>query len=392
VKPNAPQNLRYAKVPGQPIAQLMWDLPARASDGDTANRYVVYRFDHGTVAPSEIDDARNISLLTSLRSITPSVSSLNQTTYFVVTSLDQNENESVMSSVASISIPPVPLLAAPVSGVTNQIQGVMVSWKSIETASMYHLQVSSDSTFNTAFIVNDASVTDTARSVLGLSGQQKYFWRVRGLNAAGTGPFSETRSFTTGFPSTPVLALPTNFLTSAPANGTLAWAKQASAQTYHVQLSTTADFVTTNIDSSNMTDTTVAYANLDGSRIYFWRVAGTNPTGVSNWSDVWRFRTAVPTAVDRSSSSVPTEFSLGQNYPNPFNPETNIQFSVSSARLVQLTVYDVLGRVVAELLNETMQPGTYTLRWNGNASPSGIYFYRLTAGNFIDVKKMLLQK
>ncbi|MGE5313237.1 MAG: family 10 glycosylhydrolase [Acidobacteriota bacterium] len=392
VKPNAPQNLRYAKVPGRPIAQLMWDLPAKAADGDTAVRYVIYRFDHGSVQASELDDARNINQITSLRSVTPAVSASNQTTYFVVTSLDMNNNESAMSSVASISVPPSIALSLPASGSVNQPQGVVVSWKGVETASMYHLQVSSDSTFQTGFIVNDASITDTSKAVMGLTGQRQYYWRVRGVNAAGSGDFSQARTFTTGFPSTVVLAAPANYFASAPASGAVAWMKNPSAQTYRVQLSAGSDFSVNIIDTTGLSDTTITYANLDVPKIYFWRVAGTNATGVSNWSETWRFRTAVVAGVERSPSASPTEFSLGQNYPNPFNPETSIGFTVSAPRFVHLAVYDVLGREVSVLVNEHMQPGTYRMRWNGSGLPSGIYFYRMNAGNFNEVKKMLLQK
>jgi uncharacterized lipoprotein YddW (UPF0748 family) len=391
VPPNAPRNLRYAKMPGQPVAQLQWDAPARAADGDSASKYVLYRFDHGTVAPSDIDDARNIALVTSLKNVNPPVSTANQTMYFVVTALDANNNEGAMSGVASISVPQIIALAAPAQGAVNQIQGVSLSWKSTELAAAYHLQVSSDSSFQSGFIVNDATLTDTVKAVTGLTGQQKYFWRVRAVNAAGTGSFSESRTFVTGFPSTPVLAQPANYFASATVNGTVQWMKNTSAVSYRVQLSVGADFSTTVVDTQQVADTTLAYANLAPSKIYFWRVAGTNPTGVGNWSDVWRFRTLAPSAVERTPG-MPETYALDQNFPNPFNPETNIRFSVSSPARVTLTVYDVLGRSMATLIDREMQAGVYTAIWNGTYCPSGIYFYRLTAGNFTDVKKMLLQK
>ena len=91
-------------------------------------------------------------------------------------------------------------------------------------------------------------------------------------------------------------------------------------------------------------------------------------------------------------SFVPASFSLSQNYPNPFNPSTHVQYSISNLQFVKLKVFDVLGREVATLVNEQKGPGTYTVDWNASGFASGIYFYRLEAGTFVDVKKMLLLK
>jgi hypothetical protein len=92
-------------------------------------------------------------------------------------------------------------------------------------------------------------------------------------------------------------------------------------------------------------------------------------------------------------SLIPTSFSLSQNYPNPFNPETTIRYKLSAVSFVDLKVYDILGNVVATLVNETQQPGMYNVKFLVNSSLSaGIYFYKLTAGDFIQAKKMLLLK
>jgi PKD repeat protein len=88
----------------------------------------------------------------------------------------------------------------------------------------------------------------------------------------------------------------------------------------------------------------------------------------------------------------PTEYRLEQNYPNPFNPATTIGYQLPHAGHVTLTVYDVLGREVATLVNEVKQPGTYTVQWDVSAEASGMYFYWLQVGNFIDVKKLMVVK
>jgi serine protease AprX len=96
------------------------------------------------------------------------------------------------------------------------------------------------------------------------------------------------------------------------------------------------------------------------------------------------------------SSGKPLGFRLLQNYPNPFNPTTTIQFSIpvgTYGRTSQLQVYDLLGREVATLVDDVRPAGTYTVSWNPGATiPSGVYFYRLTAGTYSATRKMILQK
>jgi len=86
----------------------------------------------------------------------------------------------------------------------------------------------------------------------------------------------------------------------------------------------------------------------------------------------------------------PKEFILMQNYPNPFNPTTNIKYSIPNFGLVKLKVYDVLGREVANLVNAEKPAGTYEITWFVENLPSGVYFYQLKAGEFIQTKKMVL--
>ena len=85
-------------------------------------------------------------------------------------------------------------------------------------------------------------------------------------------------------------------------------------------------------------------------------------------------------------------YQLSQNYPNPFNPKTIIKYQIPELSFVTLKVYDVLGNEIAILLNEEKPIGTYELTWYADNLPSGIYFYRLQAGSFVETKKMVLIK
>jgi photosystem II stability/assembly factor-like uncharacterized protein len=110
----------------------------------------------------------------------------------------------------------------------------------------------------------------------------------------------------------------------------------------------------------------------------------------------------VPTGVGNSTTSTPAEYALFQNYPNPFNPTTHFRFTIGdfppeadaplAQRFVSLKIYDVAGREVATLVNETKNPGEYTVQWDGSGYASGIYFYTLRGGSFFETKKMLLVK
>lgn len=89
---------------------------------------------------------------------------------------------------------------------------------------------------------------------------------------------------------------------------------------------------------------------------------------------------------------LPTSFALTQNYPNPFNPATSFQIHVPQTEMVSVKVFDLLGREVATLVNEVKSPGVHTVKWDASRLSSGIYLYRLEAGKFVNVKKMILMK
>jgi len=90
--------------------------------------------------------------------------------------------------------------------------------------------------------------------------------------------------------------------------------------------------------------------------------------------------------------SLPQSFNLSQNYPNPFNPSTKIKFAVPKESNVNLSIYNVLGELVSKLVNEEKSSGIYEVEWNAIELASGIYFYRLQAGSFVETKKMVLMK
>ncbi|MFQ3597326.1 MAG: T9SS type A sorting domain-containing protein [Chloroherpetonaceae bacterium] len=102
--------------------------------------------------------------------------------------------------------------------------------------------------------------------------------------------------------------------------------------------------------------------------------------------------TALSVAADADKAKQPSVYALSQNYPNPFNPSTIINYQLAATNAVRLEVFDMLGRKVATLVNEQQSAGSYQATFNAVALASGVYFYRLQAGNFVETKKMMLVK
>ena len=100
----------------------------------------------------------------------------------------------------------------------------------------------------------------------------------------------------------------------------------------------------------------------------------------------------IPTNISSAETGVPGQFRLYQNYPNPFNPNTVIRYSLIENRFVILKVYDVIGKEVMTLVNEKLNPGNYKIEFDGSNLTSGVYFYKLTAGEFTETKRMMIFK
>ena len=103
------------------------------------------------------------------------------------------------------------------------------------------------------------------------------------------------------------------------------------------------------------------------------------------WNDI-------PIGIQNYSVELPTEYALLQNFPNPFNPVTNIRFDLPKSGFVKLVVYDMLGKEVATLINKDLQAARYVVDFNAEMLPSGMYFYKIQADDFVSIKKMMLLK
>jgi photosystem II stability/assembly factor-like uncharacterized protein len=114
--------------------------------------------------------------------------------------------------------------------------------------------------------------------------------------------------------------------------------------------------------------------------------------GTTNGFVCYRPISEMTTEVENQSNEIPSQFTLEQNYPNPFNPSTKIRYSVPQSSNVMIKVFDILGNEIETLFNGEKPVGTYEITWNAESLPSGIYFYKLQAGSFIETKKMIYIK
>jgi len=98
------------------------------------------------------------------------------------------------------------------------------------------------------------------------------------------------------------------------------------------------------------------------------------------------------TGIEEVNSDIPKVFTLKQNYPNPFNPRTTIEFSIPKTETVKLKIYNLLGQEVTTLVSDKLTPGEYKYTWDASQLASGVYYYKITAGNYVDIKKLILLK
>jgi len=138
-----------------------------------------------------------------------------------------------------------------------------------------------------------------------------------------------------------------------------------------------------------------AYANASQNTKVRFRLTSDASLQYDGWyvDDVviTKYCVGTPLAIG-NNNTIPERFSLEQNYPNPFNPVTQIKYGLASEGLVKLTVYDILGKEIAALVNEKQPAGKYAVDFDGRNFASGLYIYKIEAGSFTDVKKMMLIK
>jgi len=280
--------------------------------------------------------------------------------------------------------PPDPIiLFTPEDGATQLRPGFEMTWQQDDRADEYEIQIAKNEDFSPLGF-NRTLTAPRFGATQNLEFSTTYYWRVRGINSAGAGDWSETRTFTTIIekpePVT-LLTSPSENQTQVSVNTTFTWQESARAFDYVIQIAQGEDFETETVIELNSPDETVSVENpLEFATIYYWRVKATNVGGESDYSEPQQFTTVVQ------------ETAIRPNYPNPFNASTTIRFQLAENSEVVLDIFDTVGRRIATLVNEERPPGVYFEQFQGNRFASGTYFIRIVAGDFMEVQKMAIIK
>jgi len=158
---------------------------------------------------------------------------------------------------------------------------------------------------------------------------------------------------------------------------------------YELLIASDEQFNNLVLRASEIIDTTYSIQLQNGK--YFWKVKSYTSSSTYTFSNVMSFVVNIPTDVN-SEKDTPFEFYLDQNFPNPLNPSTTIKYSIPKSSQVSLKIFNMLGEELETLVNEEKTVGTYEVNWNAANLPSGVYFYRLQAGDFVQTRKMILLK
>ncbi len=259
------------------------------------------------------------------------------------------------------------------------------------------------------------TTTNTFLDVEDLLPGHTYWWHVQISNDGGAtfGAWSPTATFVVAAGAVavqPQVGSPSNGVRLSTSSPTLSWIlpiAPGAEQSYELTLSTSPDMS----DPIIYSDIPEPFFNLEAlvAGTYFWQVRSFGNGISSAHSGVGVFSTsAVSVGIenegdgsrsvdDPADKVVPDVFSLKQNYPNPFSPSTTIEYGVAETSGVTLRIFDVLGREVRTLVDQTVAPGQHSVRWdgtdvNGRRLPSGLYLYRMEAGSFSYTRSLVLMQ
>lgn len=263
-----------------------------------------YRFDLSTTAgfSSFVVSQSSIGDTT----FTPSVTLDNEQEYFWRVRASNAEGDGAFSATfsftTSVAAPGAPVLTSPANGAVDVSITPTFSWNAVTQglaktadgqtgADSYDLDVATDGNF-TSKVVSVTGLTGTSYDQATLSNGVQYFWRVRGVNTAGSGPWSATFNFTTvaGGSEQVTLSSPANGATGVDLSPTLVWNAVSGAATYQVQLSKQSNFTSVLLNLNSVGGTQTQLTGLEGSTTYYWHVRANN-TGAENWSATWSFTT-----------------------------------------------------------------------------------------------------
>ena len=314
---------------------------------------------------------------------------------------------SPVDSFTIMFVPATPVLAFPPDNAPNISINPILKWRRVIPAgqttpgdSNYVVNYWTFNLVGTKLLTAVTTSHDSSLAVIGLQTRARYYWQVMTTNQGGSSAFTAVDSFTTAteVPVAPGTVSPKG-ATGVNRVVVYIWSPVPNTTSYHLQVSSTSDFSAIVYDAKVVDTSTVATDTLDASTRYYWHISAVNAGGEGAFSGTATFVTGtkvnVPAVI---AGEMPKDFALKQNYPNPFNPSTTISYDIPKPAMVNVTIYDVLGRAVATLANGVQSANHYSVQWNASGVSSGMYFLRIQArstdgdGEFNAVKKLMLMK
>ena len=382
--PYPPRAIRYAPRAGGGPPALQWDLPLIGPSGDSACRYVVYRFDHRPRV-SDFASAQAILSVVGSRWFIPAVPpEASGPYYYAVTALSRNSVEGDTSNILVLSPPRPPAPLAPLDVNTGVAESARVIWQSSANSAAYQLQLATDTLFDVRNTVDLPALRDTSRMFFGFRAQSSYYWRVRAYGGGGMGHWSEVTRFRSGMPTAPSPIYPPDIQGELPLLVDLRWNASASltSLTYRVQISRSWDFCSLIADTSTMCDTTFRPPQLEAQGSYFWRVRAQNSLGASAWSSVRHFATAAR-AVAEEGPPEPAQLILGAEARLPATPL--VRHSEGSCR--EVAHRDTHAHLVQAATGPRHVPEQPAIPWNILLRASGVYFLHMRGARVTSARR-----
>jgi len=349
---------------------------------------------------SDYDGTTDITSLTTTHYTFTSDLTYGKTYYWAVASYGTSYSSwSSGSFVVYGSSTVAPTLSYPTGGTTVYTTGPTLYWYlngSSTGVQSYEVHYSKDG-FTTTDNTVSPNPTTTSTTLSSLTPGATYSWKVKTVYSSSSSSFSSTETFVVDAGASPVQPLiggPNNVSINND-TPTFSWilpVQSESQLTYELEYSNNPDFS----NSTKFEGLNHPYAQtpqLSAGKTYYWRTRSKTTSGqYSDYSTTAQFSLDQITSVE--DETIPSEFRVWQNYPNPFNPATIIKFAVPFTENVKITVFDILGREIAVLLNSKLSSGIHSVEFNTSELnlSSGIYFYRVKAGNLLETRKMMLLK
>jgi hypothetical protein len=285
------------------------------------------------------------------------------------------------SFLTFIAAPALPPLLVSATQIPNRTDYIKLNWNKVENADQYFIQLATDQNFTR--IINSATTSDTVITLNRTQEGLNYYWRVRAKNITGDGPWSVVANFV-------ILLPPTNLVLKQSKSNevNLSWQDNSKVEDGYVmerKQDQQTSFIV--LDTLKVSGTEYVDKEIEGAETLIYRIKAYKDSAESDYSNE---ASLTLVGIKDEEADIPTEYSISQNYPNPFNPTTKINFALPKTGLTKISIYDLLGREIRTLINKEIIAGYHEININANNFPTGVLFYRIQSGDFIQTKKMIL--